>query len=159
MRTVIFLIVILVTASFTMKKEVPVVDFNGLKPILDQRNDTTYIVNFWATWCMPCVKELPAFEQVHTSFGSHKVRVILVSLDFPKQLHSRLIPFIEEKDLRSDVILLNDPRSNSWIDKVNKEWSGAIPATVIYNKNHYVFFEQPLNYQQLEEIVNKIIIN
>jgi thiol-disulfide isomerase/thioredoxin len=158
MRIAGFVFFVLILSSFTMKKEIPVVDFSGLQPILDRRDDTTYIVNFWATWCAPCIKELPAFEQIHSKYGSEKVRVILVSLDMPWQLESKLIPFVEEKQLQPEVILLNDPHSNSWIDKVDPAWSGAIPATVIYNRDHYRFYEQSFTYAQLEEIVNEIMI-
>lgn len=140
-------------------QEIAVVDFTQLQPLLDKRNDTTYIVNFWATWCLPCIKEMPYFQQIHENFSNRKVKVILVSLDFEKQLDSRLIPFIEKNRLTAEVILLNDPDADSWIDKVNPKWSGALPATVIYNKNFQGFYEQSFTYNELEQIINQNILN
>lgn len=140
-------------------QEIAVVDFTQLQPLLDKRNDTTYVVNFWATWCLPCIKEMPYFQQIHENFSNRKVKVILVSLDFEKQINSRLIPFIEKNRLTAEVILLNDPDANSWIDKVNPKWSGALPATVIYNKNFQGFYEQSFTYNELEQIINQNILN
>jgi thiol-disulfide isomerase/thioredoxin len=136
-----------------------VVDFSQLQPLLEKRNDTTYVVNFWATWCLPCVKEMPYFQQVHDNFSNRKVKVILVSLDFEKHLHSRLIPFIEKNNLTPEVILLNDPDANSWIEKVSPEWSGALPATLIYNRQFREFYEQSFTYNELEQIINQNILN
>ena len=68
-------------------------NFEELAFIFQQQNDTTYVINFWSTWCAPCVKELPYFEQVNQKYTNRKVKVILVSLDFPKQLETKLKPF------------------------------------------------------------------
>jgi thiol-disulfide isomerase/thioredoxin len=134
-----------------VKGQVPVLDFEGFEPFLNRQNDTTYVVNFWATWCVPCVKELPAFEQLNEAYSNEKVKVLLVSLDFVKYYDSKLLPFISDRNIKSDVILLNDPRSNQWIDKVNPEWSGAIPATVIYRGKKRSFYEQSFSYETLEK--------
>ncbi len=134
----------------TLTAQVPVVDFEGFQPYLQKNTDTTYVVNFWATWCKPCVKELPAFEKLNRVYGDRKVKVLLVSLDFIKYYDTKLIPFINEKNLESDILLLNDPRSNRWIDKVSPKWSGAIPATVIYRGDKRSFYEKSFTYEELE---------
>jgi thiol-disulfide isomerase/thioredoxin len=129
-------------------------DFSRLEYFLNRKNDTTYVVNFWATWCVPCVQELPHFEKLNTEHKDQKVKVLLVSLDMHKMVESRLIPFIKEKNLQSDVVLLRDPDANSWIDKVDKNWSGAIPATVIYRNDKRNFYEKSFTYAELEKEVN-----
>jgi hypothetical protein len=76
--------------------------------------------------------------------------VILVSLDFKNQIDSKLIPFLKERVLKSKVIVLDDPDANSWIDKVDHRWSGAIPATVIYKKERKLFFADAFeNYETI----------
>ena len=115
--------------------------------------DKTYVINYWATWCKPCVEELPLFEQI-TMSGDTSVEVILVSLDFPHQLESKFKPFLQERDLRSKVVLLLDGKYNDWIDKVDDSWSGAIPATLyIHNTNTYFHEGQ---YHSNNEILNDI---
>lgn len=130
-----------------------VVDFAGLEPMLQTDSDTTYVVNFWATWCAPCIKELPYFQKIHEKFSGAKVKVVLVSLDFEKQIESRLVPFLEKNKLKPDVIVLSDPASNTWINKVDPSWSGAIPATLFINKSGKRFFEKEFTYQEIQDVI------
>jgi thiol-disulfide isomerase/thioredoxin len=124
--------------------------YNELKPLLEKKDGKTYVINFWATWCAPCVKELPAFEKLNKQYASKNVEVLLVSLDFPKQVGKKLIPFIAKKNLQSKVVLLDDINENVWIKAIDSSWSGAIPATIIYNKNSRKFYKKIFDYQTLE---------
>jgi thiol-disulfide isomerase/thioredoxin len=132
-------------------------NFDGLQPYLNQKNDTVYVINFWATWCVPCVKELPYFEKLNQKYKSGKFKMILVSLDFPKMIESRVIPFIINKNLQAEVVVLNDPDANTWIEKVAKEWSGAIPATIIYKNDKRKFYEQSFTEEDLETEIKSFI--
>lgn len=135
----------------TSTKGLKTFNFNQLETYLESKDSKkTFVVNFWATWCAPCVKELPCFEELNSSYSNQNVEVILVSLDFPQQIEKKLIPFLEKNHLRSEVVVLDDVDSNTWIPKVSEDWSGAIPATVIYNKNRSTFYERSFNYQELE---------
>ncbi|KGL62883.1 TlpA disulfide reductase family protein [Polaribacter sp. Hel1_85] len=124
--------------------------YNELKPLLEKNDDKTYVINFWATWCAPCVKELPAFEKLKQEYATKNVEVILVSLDFPKQVDKRLIPFINKKELKSKVVLLDDVNEDVWIKAIDSTWSGAIPATLIYSSKGRKFYEQSFDYEKLE---------
>ncbi len=115
-----------------------------------KETDTTYVINFWATWCKPCVEELPAFEKIASNYSDEKVKVLLVSLDFPTKIESQVIPFIKKNNITSEVVLLDDAAANSWIPKVSTAWSGAIPATVIYKKGNRNFYEQSFTFKELE---------
>jgi len=131
-------------------------DFDGLQKFLRTTDDKTYVVNFWATWCAPCIKELPYFEKLNKEY-SDNVEVILVSLDFPSKYETKLKPYIKNKNLQSKVIALNDVDSNSWIPKVDESWTGAIPATVIFNKDKRKFYEKSFNYDELETEVKRFL--
>lgn len=132
------------------------VDFEGLEEYLKNDTSETVVVNFWATWCAPCIKELPAFEKLNKEFESQDVSVILVSLDFPSQLE-HLKSFIKKKNLQSDVVFLNDPNENEWISKVDTNWSGAIPATLMLTNNRRFFYERSFTYDELESTVRSHI--
>ena len=99
---------------------------------------------------------MPYFEKLGEEYKDDNVKVLLVSLDMPKMVESKLLPFIKEKDIKSEVVLLRDPDANSWISKVSPEWSGAIPATVIYKKDKKSFYEQSFNYEQLVTALDSI---
>jgi thiol-disulfide isomerase/thioredoxin len=129
--------------------DVEVFDFENFKPFLEQKNDQIHVINFWATWCVPCVAELPYFEQLGQEYPD--VDVLLVSLDFPKKIKENLIPFIKKNKLQSQVILLDEPDANKWIPQVDPSWSGAIPATIIYKNDKSQFYEQSFNFVELEE--------
>lgn len=133
---------------------IQVLDFEGLEPRLHQYNDTTYIINFWATWCIPCRKELPDFEKINETYQDKKVKVLLVNLDFPDNLNQSLVPFIQQHDIQSEIVVLDDPDSNYWINQVDSTWNGNIPATLIYNRNYREFIAEIVDYAVLDSIIN-----
>lgn len=134
--------------------EIPVLNFEQFEKYLHIEDDNIHVVNFWATWCAPCVKELPHFEAVNQEYKDKNVKVLLVSLDFNlKKLNS----FLAKNGLKSEKVLLDDPDQNAWIPKVSKEWSGAIPATVIYKNGQRKFYEQSFTKAALESEIRKFI--
>ena len=137
--------------------ELEVYDFNRFKKYLNRTDDTVYVINFWATWCAPCVKELPFFEKVHTEYADKNVKVLLVSLDFPHLYDSKLKPFIIKNNIKSKVVALDDVDMNAWIPQISKDWSGSIPATLIYKNANSKFFEQSFNYKALEHEIIKFL--
>lgn len=141
----------------TIKLPFPIYNYDGLEPILNRKDDKTYIVNFWATWCKPCLAEMPDFQKTYAEQKKNNVELILVSLDMPSMWENRLIPYVMDHDLKGEVIILDDPKMNNWIPKVSKNWSGGIPATLIYNKRKRAFFEQGLTYEELNTALNKFL--
>jgi len=134
-------------------RQVRILTFDELAPALERDTDSIYVINFWATWCAPCIREIPAFEKLHEIYQEQKVQVILVSLDFPDHLQSRVVPFLERLNVKSEVILLDDPDANRWIPLVSETWTGAIPATLIYNRNFRKFYQREFYFEELEEII------
>jgi thiol-disulfide isomerase/thioredoxin len=130
------------------------ITFAQLEPYLNKKNDTLYLVNFWATWCGPCRKEMPVIEKIHAKYSGKKVKILLVSLDFPNQLQSQLIPYVKNNRITPEVVLLNEPDPNSWIDKVDPKWTGTIPYTLLYGpgfrESHLTSFE----FSELDSIIN-----
>lgn len=157
MKYLLYVIFSLLFSNIIVAQKVAVYDKYSIleKENLSDKN-TIYVVNFWATWCGPCVKELPHFEQLNSE---HKnIKVVLISLDFKKQFESKLLPFLKNKSIKSEVIFLADTDYNTWLPMVDKDWSGSIPATLIIKNGKKVFVERTFSsYQELNEYVNKII--
>lgn len=129
-------------------------EFN--KEILqDLSSDTTYVINFWATWCGPCVKELPYFEALNAKYSNKAFKQILVSLDTPRKLESKVIPFISKNEIKSEVVLLADGKYNDWIDLIDPRWSGAIPITLILKGEQKMFYEQ--EFHSMQEIEDELL--
>ena len=150
---VAFLVIVLfLIFQNSFAQNVPVLKITDLKNRFENNSDTTYIVNFWATWCSPCVKELPDFDSISKVYMNTKVKVLLVTMDFKEDLKSKVIPFIIAKNLYSEVLLLDEVNGNYFIPKISDAWSGAIPATLILNqKNNFRhFFEKKLTFDILK---------
>jgi thiol-disulfide isomerase/thioredoxin len=140
--------------------DIPVITFDELqKRIFNVDNDTLFVVNFWATWCKPCVKELPAFELAGSTFKESNLKIVLVSLDFPEHLEKGVLPFIMEKGLTNEVVILDDPDANTWIPLVSNEWSGAIPATVMVKNGKKQFYEQSFTSESLDKEIRDLLEN
>lgn len=136
--------------------EIPVYSFEAFENNILKSNEpsVTYVINFWATWCGPCVAELPYFFELEQQYSSKNVKFIYVSLDFTKSLENKLLPFIETRKIKNKVIVLDQKNVNSWMGKIDTNWSGAIPATLIYNSEKRVFLEQ--NFESATDLENAI---
>jgi thiol-disulfide isomerase/thioredoxin len=140
---------------FSQSNKVRIIHFEDLQNQINKVSDTTLVVHFWATWCKPCIEELPNYEKLSQEFIKKKIRFVLVSMDFPKDLKEKVEPFIEKNSINSEVVLLDEPDYNAWIDEIDKEWSGTIPATLMVNltMRKRIFFEGQANIEKfLEEL-------
>lgn len=132
--------------------------FDEFEPYIRFSNDTTYVVNFWATWCKPCVAEMPYFEKLIEEYRNQPVKIYMVSMDFPKDIKRKLIPFVQERNLAPHVLALADMDYNAWIDKVSTEWDGAIPFTLVYNRDRRsVKLGEMDGYNELESMVKNVM--
>lgn len=160
MRTLMLMVCIAYALhAFSKPKDVPVLDFKSFEKMMNRESDTIFVYNFWATWCKPCVEELPNFEKLTENYKNKPVKVVLVSLDFKSQYERKVIPFVEKNNLKSEVILLDAPNYNDWLDKVSLKWSGAIPATLVVHtkSNSNNFYEKQFTYNELENIVKPLL--
>jgi thiol-disulfide isomerase/thioredoxin len=115
------------------------------------------VINFWATWCAPCVKELPFFEKLNSE--NKKVQVLLVSMDYDLDPNPEKVKkFIVRKKIESEVVILEEENPSDWIDKIDKEWSGALPSTLIVNpvNKKRKFIQGELKEGELEKLIDEI---
>jgi len=135
------LVIGLLVVSTAWSQDIEVYDsFDQFESKLIEDPTKVYVVNYWATWCAPCVKELPHFEALTSEYKDTNVEVVLVSIDFKNQYDRRLVPFLKKKKYTSRLIHLADPKANDWIGKVDPSWEGTIPATLFVSgeKRHFV---------------------
>jgi thiol-disulfide isomerase/thioredoxin len=139
------------------KGTVPVIKLAQLEQRLAHGGDTVFVVNFWATWCKPCVEELPAFDALSREYQMQAVRVLLVSLDDPRQL-SAVETFVRRRGFQAEVVLMDEAKPHLWIDRVSEAWSGAIPGTMIYRSADQTktFFERQFTLNELRSTLETI---
>ena len=129
-----------------------VMDFSEFEEAYLRPHSGPVIFNFWATWCKPCVKEMPYFielEERHPEW-----QLVLVSLDFPRHFESRLRPFLVENEITQEVVVLDEANANIYIDAIDPSWGGSIPATLVWEKNKIGFIEDEFeDYSQLEAFI------
>lgn len=146
----IILLIFITHLSFAQTK---VIKIASLEALMKKKDGPVQVINFWATWCAPCVKELPLFEQLQTT----NAKVTLINLDFVEKL-DKVDAFVAKKNLKNEVLLLDEIDYNSWIDKVDKRWEGSIPATLIYNpaNGKRAFVQQELKEGELEKLITSV---
>lgn len=156
----LFLTVLTVLAAHALSAQtIPFIKADQIGRWKDADTDTVYVLNFWATWCAPCVEELPSFEKLNEAYAGKKVKVVLVSTDFKRNVEPGVKPFVRKKNLKSEVVFMDEPNPNNYINAVDSTWSGAIPATLIWSKkkNISAFFEKKMTYDELETAVKKAL--
>lgn len=136
-------------------------NFSELEERIQQaKSTTTLVINFWATYCTPCIEELPYFNELHQKYAGSNFEVLLVSLDLKTRLEKTLVPFLEKNKLKPEIILLSDQDGDNWIPKVDPDWDGPIPVTLLVRGNERAFYSEKFeSYAQLEAFVLNFIHN
>ena len=154
----LFLVIILIFCTQSIFGQTSkLVKVGVLKDLIEKKSDQIQVINFWATWCAPCIKEMPLFEKVHETRPDVQVSLVSVDLNLdpnPAKIHK----FVERKKLKSTVYILDERDPNVWIDEIEKSWEGAIPATLIVNtktgkKN---FVSKELHEGDLEKLIDEV---
>ncbi len=135
--------------SAVQAQEVSLLKLDALEQRIAAGGDTAFVVNFWATWCGPCVRELPNFERLAKRYKKKKLKVLLVSVDFRSQLEKGVIPFVVQRKLKNEVFLLDEEDQQEYVNRVDTRWSGSIPASLFIKQDKRKFVEQELSYRQL----------
>ena len=131
--------------------------YDDLALSLKTSSDTLHVINYWATWCKPCVAELPYLEALLNDDSIKNLKMTLVSLDFEHQIETKLLSFLNEHSIKSNVVVLTDGNSNAYINKVDKMWEGSIPATIFKRGEKRLFFEKSFHsVAELKDIINSI---
>lgn len=151
------IVVSLVACEQQVQQSAQIIDLEEFTQIIENSSsDKIQVINFWATWCKPCVEELPAFEKIQSNY-SEEVEVILISLDDEKNLEQLVNPFLASNNIQSQVKLMTHPYAAEWIPLVDPHWDGAIPVTLIKHKSNQRFYNQSFTYDELEAAIEPFL--
>ena len=140
-------------------QEIPVWKLSDLQNALHNSTEPT-VINFWATFCKPCIAELPYFQQLANKYKQQGINLIMVSLDLKEAYPKKIRSFSNKLKLTSPVVFLDESNADLFCPAVDSSWSGAIPASIfVNNKTGYKkFFEEELSKQQLEAEIKQCLI-
>ena len=152
-----WIVVLSFFTSAAYSQTIESVKLADLQKIIHSSSERTLVINFWATWCAPCIKEIPLFEKLHKE--SKEVEVLLVSMDYDLDPNIQKVEkFQSRKKIQSRILFLMESDPNAWIEKIDKRWSGALPATLVINSKNgkREFVQGELEEGDLEKIVTKV---
>lgn len=154
MKKLIYLSLVVVSLQLSAQ-DVEVIKFSDLQKKMLYTEAPLTVFNFWATWCGPCIKELPHFDELTTT--NKDVKVYLVSIDFQSELE-KVKKFVGKKELQSAVLFLDEKDPDTYMSKVSQEWSGAIPATLFVTEFGKTYFhEKAFTKEELTKTINQYL--
>jgi thiol-disulfide isomerase/thioredoxin len=145
MKRIVLLMVWLLPAMYQASAQnIRKVKIDELVHMIDT-SSVPLVVNFWATWCGPCVREIPWFEKTVAAYGN-KVKLLLVSIDFGEDYPVSIREFVKKQGYQSQVVWLNETNADIFCPRIDKSWDGAIPVTLMVNNRarYRRFFGQQL---------------
>jgi thiol-disulfide isomerase/thioredoxin len=111
------------------------IDQSGLKKLIGERNGKILVLNIWATWCAPCVAEFPDLKKLSQTYDTAAVEVVAISADYPDEVDTKIIPFLKKTSVSFRVYVAQFEHQEDFINGVNRSWSGALPASLIYDSH------------------------
>jgi thiol-disulfide isomerase/thioredoxin len=159
MNRVLSFVVLFLAVNNLYSQMIPKLKIQDVVNYYSKNNDTTYIVNFWSTYCQPCIEEMPYLQSISKKYAAKKVKLVFVSLDVKSFYPKKLNAFLKKKKITATTIWLNETNADIFCPAVDEKWSGAIPATIIvHNKKGYKqFYEEQFTPQQFEEALKKAL--
>ena len=134
------------------------IDEAGLKKLIRERNGRTLLLNIWATWCAPCVAEFPDLVKLSQTYDTTAVEVVAISADYPDEVDTKIIPFLKKMNVPFRVYVAQFEHQEDFINAVNRSWSGALPASLIYDSHgkERFFHVGQQSYDDFKNEVDKI---
>jgi thiol-disulfide isomerase/thioredoxin len=159
MKRVLFLIALFFAVNSLYSQAIAKWKIQDVVNYYSKNNDTVYVVNFWSTYCQPCIEEMPYLQSISKKYATKKVKLIFVSLDVKSFYPKKLKAFLKQHKISATCIWLNETNADVFCPTVDEKWSGAIPATIIlHNKKGYKqFYEEQFTPRQFEEALGKAL--
>jgi thiol-disulfide isomerase/thioredoxin len=153
---IIFLSAIIISSASIFSQEVkPLKSTQELDELRNALKGKVVLINFWATWCKPCVKEFPELVKLYNNYKDKDFRLVFISADVPEEIESKVVPFLKSQNVDFVSYYNNFDKPEEFINYIDKNWEGAIPSTYIYDKEgnmtssilgikNYEFFEKEI---------------
>ena len=144
--------------SFSVAQtSIPKWKITDVQKYMNSGKDEVLVINFWATFCKPCVAEIPSFIEITNKYKDQNVKLLLVSLDLPSFYPKKVAAFAKKNNWNANIVWLEETNADYFCPKIDPKWSGSIPATLIINpKTGYrKFFEEEIEKEKFEAAVKE----
>lgn len=140
-------------------QDIPTWKITDVEKYITTNTSDVIVVNMWATFCKPCVAELPSFIKIINQYKKDNVKLLLVSLDLPSFYPKKISAFAKKHHFNANIVWLNETDADYFCPKIDKSWSGSIPATLFINiKTGYrKFFEEEITAALFEKELQAVI--
>ena len=158
LKKLFFGCVLLLGSGFVMGQKVAKVKVTELEKMITESR-TPLIINFWATYCKPCIAEMPHFEKLAAKYKEKGLTVVFVSLDMEDDYPVKVDSFVAKRKLQNKVLWLDETNADYFCPKIDPKWSGAMPATLFVNntKSYRRLLEEELTEEELEKEIMAIL--
>lgn len=152
MKKILLGMMLVASCTIAGAQKIPSVKVSEVESLFTRKTDSLYVINFWATFCKPCIEEIPYLQSISARYASEKVRLVLVSLDLPSFYPKQVKDFAKQQAFTADMMWLNETDADYFCPRIDEHWSGSIPATLIVRQQtgYKKFFESPLTAEEFE---------
>lgn len=158
MKKYILIFFLFINSNNITGQEIPKWKITDLENYI-AKSEGPVVISFWATYCLPCIKEIPIFEQVVKEHETKGVKMLLVSLDFKESYPDKISRFAKKRKFRSQITWLDETNADYFCPRVDSSWSGVMPATLFVNNKKAVrnFVEEEMPREKFEAELKKIL--
>ncbi len=161
MKKISCFLIVLFVISLVNAQTIPKWKITDVEQYIADSRDEVLVINFWATFCKPCVAEIPFFISTVEKYKSSKVSLLLVSLDLPSFYPKKIASFVKKNRFKTAIAWLDETNADYFCPKIDNTWSGSIPATLVINKKtgFRKFAEEEMSRETFEAIIKQAISN
>ena len=154
----IFVIAFLFLAATIYSQQIRSVKVTELEKIIKE-SKKPLVIDFWATFCVPCLQEIPYFQEITEKYRSQEVSILLVSLDLKEYYPDSIIATVKKHKISQPVVWLNETNADYFCPKIDTTWTGGMPSSLFVNNatGYHKFFEEPLSKEKLEDEVRVMV--
>ena len=159
MKKLLFTALLFTMAFAANSQAIPKWKITDVQKYMADGKDEILVINFWATFCKPCVAEIPSFIKIVDKYKDRNVKLQLVSLDLPSFYPGKIATFVKKNNFKTNIAWLDETNADYFCPKIDSKWSGSIPATLIINtKTGYKkFFEEEIDAAVFEKTIIEAI--
>jgi len=130
-----------------------------MRNLLKRNGGRPLLVNYWATWCDPCRDEFPDLVKIDRQYRAKGLDFIAITLDDLADINTAVPKFLREMKATMPVYLLNVSDPEPAINSVDSGWSGALPATFLYNNKGEVVYKHfgRIRTDELRTAIEKLV--